>query len=81
VSLTSQGEGERGEGERSVLAEYQSPSIVKSKRRTSVKMPGVLQRAVSTPSIRGQAAAEFASVSTDKKRNKLSYHRTAVACG
>lgn len=56
-------------------------AIDNKRRRTSLKTPGLLKRAVSTPSIRSVASADNNSSSSDKKRNKLGYHRTAVACG
>jgi hypothetical protein len=38
---------------------------------------------MSTPNVRGQASADAAALalSADKRRNKLGYHRTSVACG
>jgi hypothetical protein len=52
-----------------------------NRRRSSTKMPG-LKRAVSSPNVRALASVENAPLSpSDKKRNKLGYHRTAVACG
>ena len=42
----------------------------------------LMKRAASTPNIRNQAAADAAlAASADKRRNKLGYHRTSVACG
>jgi len=41
-----------------------------------------VKRAISTPNIRGQSAADAAlAASAEKRRNKLGYHRTSVACG
>jgi hypothetical protein len=42
-----------------------------------------MKRSASTPNVRGQAAIDAASLSlaADKRRNKLGYHRTSVACG
>ena len=42
-----------------------------------------IKRSMSTPNVRGQATAEAAALalSADKRRNKLGYHRTSVACG
>ncbi|KAI9822940.1 MAG: hypothetical protein M1832_002965 [Thelocarpon impressellum] len=56
------------------------------RRRRSSKlatMPAIIKRSASTPNVRGQAAAEAAALSlaADKRRNKLGYHRTSVACG
>ena len=45
--------------------------------------PGKIKRATSTPNVRGQASADAAALalSAEKRRNKLGYHRTSVACG
>lgn len=52
-----------------------------NRRRSSNKMPG-LKRAVSSPNMRSLATDDAMAISAlDKKRNKLGYHRTAVACG
>lgn len=42
-----------------------------------------VKRSISTPNVRGQASADAAALalSAEKKRNKLGYHRTSVACG
>lgn len=43
-----------------------------------------IRRSMSTSNVKGQAASESASAglsSADKRRNKLGYHRTSVACG
>lgn len=40
-----------------------------------------LKRAVSSPNVRGLGVDGIAMSAADKKRNKLGYHRTAVACG
>ncbi|TVY83982.1 hypothetical protein LSUE1_G001342 [Lachnellula suecica] len=42
-----------------------------------------IKRSMSTPNVRGQASADAAALalSADKRRNKLGYHRTSVACG
>ena len=42
-----------------------------------------LKRSISTPNVRSSASAEAAALalSAEKKRNKLGYHRTSVACG
>jgi hypothetical protein len=43
---------------------------------------GEIVRSTSTPDICGQAAADAAlAASVEKRRNKLGYHRTSVACG
>lgn len=41
-----------------------------------------VKRSMSTPNVRGQSASDAAlALSADKRRNKLGYHRTSVACG
>ena len=56
-------------------------AVSSNRRRSSTKVPG-LKRAVSSPNVRGEASGESMPLSPlDKKRNKLGYHRTAVACG
>lgn len=42
-----------------------------------------IKRSMSTPNVRGQATADAAALalSAEKRRNKLGYHRTSVACG
>jgi len=56
-----------------------------SKKRKSSrnKPPSDLKRSQSTPHIRGLAMADTSSLSPtiDRRRNKLGYHRTSVACG
>ena len=46
---------------------------------------GTVKRSVSTPNVQQAAAMSTSSTgvqfSTDKRRNKLGYHRTSVACG
>ncbi|KFY29848.1 hypothetical protein V494_08438 [Pseudogymnoascus sp. VKM F-4513 (FW-928)] len=43
---------------------------------------GKVKRSSSTPNIRDQAVADAAlAASAEKRRNKLGYHRTSVACG
>lgn len=59
-----------------------SPSS--ARRRTSIRggMPSTMKRAVSSPNVRDLANLETSAMSNaEKKRNKLGYHRTAVACG
>ncbi|KAI9776185.1 MAG: hypothetical protein M1835_005588 [Candelina submexicana] len=62
-----------------------SPSTPHGRRRSSKGMaPATVKRSASTPNVRGLAAADAASLSmsaAEKKRNKLGYHRTSVACG
>jgi len=47
---------------------------------------GKVKRSSSSPNVRGQARADqtesaFISLADEKRRNKLGYHRTSVACG
>ena len=48
-------------------------SSVSSSKNTKVK------RSASSPNVRAQAGADAASAA-EKRRNKLGYHRTSVAC-
>jgi hypothetical protein len=59
-----------------------SPGIKNAGISASSKSSKV-KRSMSTPNVRGQATAEAAALalSADKRRNKLGYHRTSVACG
>lgn len=47
----------------------------------SLDMPGLVESVMSSPNLRDMAAEGPPSSPADKKRNKLGYHRTAVACG
>jgi len=60
-----------------------SPLQVKHQEPTSASKASKLKRSMSTPNVRGQVSSDSAalSFSADKKRNKLGYHRTSVACG
>ncbi|KAK8055256.1 hypothetical protein PG993_000483 [Apiospora rasikravindrae] len=56
------------------------------RRRDSVQKSSKLRRAFSTPNVRKQGANDpenghMALSSSEKRRNKLGYHRTSVACG
>ncbi len=44
-------------------------------------MPGLIRSGDSSPGLRDMSADGPALSPADKKRNKLGYHRTAVACG
>lgn len=59
-----------------------SASLAAARRRKSSKgaMMSALRRSASTPNVRGLVAQETMSLA-DKRRNKLGYHRTSVACG
>lgn len=60
-----------------------APSSKKRKSSKS-KPPPELRRPASTPHIRAPNHVEtspLASPTSEKRRNKLGYHRTSVACG
>ncbi|KAL8903772.1 MAG: hypothetical protein Q9171_007285 [Xanthocarpia ochracea] len=58
-------------------------SLAAARRRRSSKgsMSSSLKRSASTPNVRGLVTAESSMSLADKRRNKLGYHRTSVACG
>ncbi|KAF2098034.1 hypothetical protein NA57DRAFT_76831 [Rhizodiscina lignyota] len=56
----------------------------KKRKPSKPKLQQDLRRVASTPHIRGLAQTETSplqSPTSDKRRNKLGYHRTSVACG
>lgn len=59
-----------------------SPGI-QNRGTSATSKSSKIKRSMSTPNVRGQATAEAAALalSADKRRNKLGYHRTSVACG
>ncbi len=59
------------------------PSGLVHRRRRSTKgaMPAIIKRSSSTPNVRGLASSDTAASLAEKRRNKLGYHRTSVACG
>ena len=59
-----------------------SPSL-KNKGSSAGSKSAKIKRSMSTPNVRGQSTADAAALalSADKRRNKLGYHRTSVACG
>lgn len=59
------------------------PQGIKKRKQSKSKPSPELRRSVSTPHIRGLAMGDAGASSpiSDKKRNKLGYHRTSVACG
>ncbi len=72
------------------LGQPQSPVHIKPEspvlnNRTSAaaSKSAKIKRSMSTPNVRGQASADAAALalSAEKRRNKLGYHRTSVACG
>lgn len=61
-----------------------APKGLHDKRRHSRgKIPPAIKRSSSTPHMRALALGESSPISpnSDKRRNKLGYHRTSVACG
>lgn len=60
-----------------------SPSMSKSGNPVDPNA-GKIKRSMSTPNVRSQStmdAATALAMSAEKRRNKLGYHRTSVACG
>lgn len=60
-------------------AKHSPPS--KTRVATVASKNAKMRRSASTPNVRGQAASDAAALSAEKRRNKLGYHRTSVACG
>jgi hypothetical protein len=59
-----------------------SETSVKKRKASRGKLHSDLKRSQSSPHIRGLAMSETTiSPTIDKRRNKLGYHRTSVACG
>ena len=56
-----------------------SAAILSQRRRR--KHSASLKRSASTPSVRGMANGDSGMTLAEKRRNKLGYHRTSVACG
>ncbi|RDW67727.1 hypothetical protein BP6252_09123 [Coleophoma cylindrospora] len=56
-----------------------SPTTSKHRANPLTAKSAKIKRSMSTPNVRGQAAAD--ALSAEKRRNKLGYHRTSVACG
>lgn len=60
---------------------------LKKRKALKGKIPAEIKRSASTPHIRGLALSDSSGLSptqqssADKRRNKLGYHRTSVACG
>ena len=64
------------------LAEGGVPVQNQSSREVEqLEMPGLIRTGSSSPTIHDMSAEGTPLSPTDKKRNKLGYHRTAVACG
>jgi hypothetical protein len=59
-----------------------SPNTSRRKGSTKTAPPFSMKRAASSPNVRSMAGAEALAMSiAEKRRNKLGYHRTSVACG
>jgi hypothetical protein len=59
-----------------------SPNASRRKGSTKTAPPFSMKRAASSPNVRSMAGTEALAVSmAEKRRNKLGYHRTSVACG
>ncbi|KAF2404587.1 hypothetical protein EJ06DRAFT_211078 [Trichodelitschia bisporula] len=59
-------------------------STIKKRRPSKVQITSEVRRSASTPQIRGLAEKDSgmgSPTAADKRRNKLGYHRTSVACG
>ena len=57
-------------------------NVHRRRRSTKGTMPAIIKRSASTPNVRGLASTDSVGTSlADKRRNKLGYHRTSVACG
>ena len=56
-----------------------SAAILSQRRRR--KNSQSLKRSASTPNVRGLANSDSGMTIAEKRRNKLGYHRTSVACG
>jgi ribosomal protein L13E len=56
---------------------------LKKRKAAKGKVPADLRRSASTPHLRGPPTGDSGPLSpnSDKRRNKLGYHRTSVACG
>lgn len=55
----------------------------KNRGLTANSKSAKIKRSMSTPNVRGQSSADAAAMAlqAEKRRNKLGYHRTSVACG
>ncbi|EON66391.1 hypothetical protein W97_05488 [Coniosporium apollinis CBS 100218] len=72
------------DGTTGVLVDGSAPQVHPNKKRRSSKskVPAEIRRSASTPHMRSLGLSDGVPLSpTDKRRNKLGYHRTSVACG
>lgn len=58
---------------------HSSTAMLQQRRRR--KNSGSLKRSASTPNVRGMSHDDSGMTLAEKRRNKLGYHRTSVACG
>ena len=74
--------GDHSQPNSPALAKPSSPAV-RSRGTPGVAKSAKIKRSMSTPNVRGQASADAAALalSAEKRRNKLGYHRTSVACG
>ncbi|KAI9729411.1 MAG: hypothetical protein M1818_008532 [Claussenomyces sp. TS43310] len=57
------------------------PSPSRNRAAAATSKNAKMRRSISSPNVRGQAVADAAALaSAEKRRNKLGYHRTSVAC-
>ena len=56
-----------------------SAAMLSQRRRRKHSTP--LKRSASTPNVRGFSNGDAGMTLAEKRRNKLGYHRTSVACG
>lgn len=57
-------------------------ALMADKQKALPRTSGIVKKSTSTPKVRPVTDGEADDMSAaDKKRNKLGYHRTAVACG
>lgn len=59
------------------LATSAASISVRRRRKSSTS----LKRSASTPNVRGHHSSDAGMTLAEKRRNKLGYHRTSVACG
>ncbi|KAL2428995.1 hypothetical protein ABEF95_011256 [Exophiala dermatitidis] len=60
---------------------FGSPSDERRGARDALNMPGAMERADSSPNLQDLGSEGPPLSPAEKRRNKLGYHRTAVACG
>ena len=74
--------GEHTQPESPADAKPASPSL-KNRGGSIGSKSAKIKRSMSTPNVGGQSSVDAAALalSAEKRRNKLGYHRTSVACG